>query len=103
MKGSGETGMAGAEGAKLSGKKTVPRRSSGTVSYTHLMSFVMPGSDLMRKAASYVEPVLHPFRQLLYRYFPRLRTLPVDLSPLAVWLVIDVVTLLLNMLRRAVI
>ena len=42
-------------------------------------------------------------RQLLYRYFPRLRTLPVDLSPLAVWLVIDVVTLLLNMLRRAVI
>ena len=56
-----------------------------------IMSFVMPGSDLMRKAASYVEPVLHP------------RTLPVDLSPLAVWLVIDVVTLLLNMLRRAVI
>ena len=68
-----------------------------------IMSFVMPGSDLMRKAASYVEPVLHPFRQLLYRYFPRLRTLPVDMSPLAVWLVIDVVTLLLNMLRRAVI
>ena len=66
-----------------------------------IMSFVMPGSDLMRKAASYVEPVLHPF--LLYLYFPRLRTLPVDLSPLAVWLVIDVVTLLLNMLRRAVI
>ena len=68
-----------------------------------IMSFVMPGSDLMRKAASSVEPVLHPFRQLLYRYFPRLQTLPVDLSPLAVWLVIDVVTLLLNMLRRAVI
>ena len=38
-----------------------------------IMSFVMPGSDLMRKAASYVEPVLHPFRQLLYRYFPRSR------------------------------
>ena len=67
-----------------------------------IMSFVMPGTDLMRKAASYVEPVLRPFRELLYRYFPRLRTLPVDFSPLAVWLLIDVVTLLLNLLRRAV-
>ena len=68
-----------------------------------IMSFVMPGSDFMRKVSAYVEPVLRPFRQLLYRYFPRLRTLPVDFSPLAVWLAIDVVTLLLNLLRRAVI
>lgn len=68
-----------------------------------IMSFVMPGSDLMRKVSAYVEPVLRPFRQLLYRYFPGLRTLPVDFSPLAVWLAIDVVTLLLNLLRRAVI
>ena len=68
-----------------------------------IMSFVMPGSDLMRKVSAYVEPVLRPFRQLLYRYFPRLRTLPVDFSPRAVWLAIDVVTLLLNLLRRAVI
>ena len=67
-----------------------------------IMSFVMPGTDLMRKVASYVEPVLRPFRELLYRYFPRLRTLPVDFSPLAVWLLIDVITLLLNLLRRAV-
>ena len=68
-----------------------------------IMSFIMPGSDLMRKVSAYVEPVLRPFRQLLYRYFPRLRTLPVDFSPLVVWLAIDVVTLLLNLLRRAVI
>ena len=68
-----------------------------------IMSFVMPGSDLMRKVSAYVEPVLRPFRQLLYRYFPRLRTLPVDFSPLAVWLVIDILLQLLNMLRRAVI
>ena len=32
-----------------------------------IMSFVMPGSDLMRKAASYVEPVLHPFRHNMER------------------------------------
>ena len=61
----------------------------------------MPGSDLMRKASAYVEPVLRPFRQLLYRYFPRLRTLPVDFSPLAVWLVIDILLQLLRMLQRA--
>lgn len=65
-----------------------------------VMSFVMPQSDIMRKAAGYVEPVLRPFRELLYKYFPKLRTIPLDFSPLAVWLVIDVLMWVLNLLRR---
>lgn len=65
-----------------------------------VMSFLMPGNDLFRKAASYVEPLLHPVRMKLYRWFPSLRRLPVDLSPLAVWLLIDVAMALINMLRR---
>lgn len=66
-----------------------------------IMSFLMPQSDLYRKLGSYVEPVLYPVRQKLYGWFPRLRTLPVDLSPLALWLALDIATSLLTMLRRA--
>ena len=64
-----------------------------------VMSFVMPQSDLMRKAAVYVEPVLRPFRGLLYRYFPKLRMMPVDFSPLVVWLVLDIAAWLVSLLR----
>ena len=59
-----------------------------------IMSFVMPRSELMYKAASYVEPVLRPF--------PRLRMMPLDFSPLVVWLVIDIAIWIINLLRRLV-
>lgn len=65
-----------------------------------VMSFVAPGNDLYRKAAYYVERVLYPIRLKLWRWFPALRTLPVDISPLALWLLIDVAMALVNMLRR---
>lgn len=64
-----------------------------------VMSFVMPRSELMAKAASFVEPVLRPFRSFLYRVFPKLRMLPVDFSPILVWLVIDVLMWLVSALR----
>ena len=67
-----------------------------------IMSFVMPRSELMYKAASYVEPVLRPFRELLDRFFPRLRMMPLDFSPLVVWLVIDIAIWIINLLRRLV-
>lgn len=65
-----------------------------------VMSFVMPQSDLYRTMNRYVEPYLHPVRMQLYRWFPSLRRLPVDFSPLAVWLLIDVAQALINVLRR---
>ena len=65
-----------------------------------VMSFVAPNNDLYRKAAYYVERVLYPIRLKLWRWFPALRTLPVDISPLALWLLIDVAMALVNMLRR---
>lgn len=65
-----------------------------------VMSFVAPGNDLYRKAAYYMERLLYPVRQKLYGWFPSLRSLPVDLSPLAVWLLIDVAMAVVNMLRR---
>ena len=65
-----------------------------------VMSFLMPGNDLYRKAAGIVEPLLHPIRLRLWRWFPALRSMPVDFSPLAVWLLIDVAMALVNALRN---
>ena len=65
-----------------------------------VMSFVMPQSDLFQKVFRYVEPILDPVRRFLWRLFPGLRNLPVDLSPMGLWLVIEAATALLNLLRR---
>ena len=65
-----------------------------------VMSFVAPQNLYFRKAAYYVEQLLYPIRMRLWRWFPALRSLPVDLSPLALWLLIDVAMALVNMLRR---
>lgn len=79
---------------------TVLRLASFALLVYCVMSFVAPGNDLFRRAAYYVERVLYPIRMKLWRWFPALRNLPVDLSPLALWLLIDVAMALLNMLRR---
>lgn len=65
-----------------------------------VMTFVMPQSNLTRSVAGYVEPLLQPLRRLLYRYLPKLRGMAVDFSPLAVWVVIQVLIWVLNLLRR---
>ena len=65
-----------------------------------VMSFVAPQNELYRKAAYYMERFLQPIRMKLYRWFPALYNLPVDLSPLALWLLIDIATGIVNMLRN---
>jgi len=65
-----------------------------------VMSFVMPQSDLYYKLSRYIQPILHPVRAQLYRWFPSLRSMPLDFSPLAVWLLIDVAQMLINALWR---
>lgn len=65
-----------------------------------VMSFVMPDSAVMMKARTYVEPVLAPFRELLYKMIPKLQGMAVDFSPILVWLVIRVAIWLLNLLRH---
>jgi len=49
----------------------------------------------------YMEGILNPFRQLLFKWFPKLMNSPFDFSPLAVCLVIDILLQLLRMLQRA--
>ena len=65
-----------------------------------IMSFVMPQSDLYYKASRYIQPILDPIRRKLWQWIPALRTLPVDLSPLGLWLAIDILMWLINFLRH---
>ena len=66
-----------------------------------VMSCLMPQSEWYHKLGSYIQPVLYPVRRKLYGWFPSLRNLPVDISPLALWLALDIAMSLINMLRRA--
>lgn len=66
-----------------------------------LLSWIVPQSDFMRTLGRFFEPVLTPVRNLLYRLIPSLRTLPVDLSPLAFLLLLSVVRWLLSLIQRA--
>ena len=66
-----------------------------------LLSFVAPGSRLMEFLRLHMEGILYPFRRLLFKWFPALMNSPMDFSPLAVWLVIDILMQLLRMLQRA--
>jgi len=65
-----------------------------------IMSFVMPDHQLYRKLAYYMERILHPIRDRLYRWFPALRRTPVDFSPLVLWLLIDIALSLVYRLGR---
>lgn len=65
-----------------------------------VMTFVMPDSAIMGKARTYAEPILAPFRELLYKLIPKLQGMAVDFSPILVWLVIRVLIWVLNLLSR---
>ena len=65
-----------------------------------IMSFVMPQSDLYYKASTYIQPILDPIRQKLWQWIPALRGLPVDVSPLGLWLIIDILMWVVNFLRH---
>ncbi len=65
-----------------------------------VMTLVVPQNELVRKAGAYIEPMLAPFRSLLHRIFPKLRGFAFDLSPLVMWLVIDIAIWLLRLLSR---
>ncbi len=66
-----------------------------------VLSFVLPHHAVTRHLQDLIQPVLAPLRAFLHRLFPSLRRLGVDLTPLALWLMIDLAVVLLNSLRRA--
>jgi uncharacterized protein YggT (Ycf19 family) len=64
-----------------------------------LMALFIPQHRYTLMARRYVEPVLSPIRHLLLRVFPKLSQLGVDFSPLAFYLLIQIASWLIRLLR----
>ena len=64
-----------------------------------LMQLILPQNKYTLLIGKYVEPLLAPIRALLNRFFPKLEGLRVDISPIGLWLVLNIVEWLLRLLK----
>lgn len=63
-----------------------------------LMTFIIPDSSLTNAVRPYAEMLLEPCRNLLYRFFPSMENMALDFSPLVLYGVIKLLTVLLSLL-----
>ena len=63
-----------------------------------LMSFLIPTSEFFQKVRAKVDPILQPVREWLWNRFPAVSSLPVDVTPLAVWLLLSLANYVLGLL-----
>lgn len=64
-----------------------------------VMALILPQNKYTLLVGRYVEPILSPIRQFLFKVFPRLGAIGVDFSPLAFYLAIQIVSWLVRLLR----
>ena len=64
-----------------------------------LLSLILPENKYTLMVGKYIEPVLTPIRAWLQKTFPALANLRFDLSPLVLWLLMDVAAWLLKLLK----
>lgn len=64
-----------------------------------VMSLLIPQNKYTMLVGKYVEPVLAPMRNWLFKMFPKLAGLRVDFSPVVFWLLLKVATWLLMLLK----
>lgn len=65
-----------------------------------VMSLILPENKYTLMVGKYVEPLLAPIRAFLQKMFPKLSQFRFDLSPVVLWLLMDVVVWLLKLLRN---
>jgi uncharacterized protein YggT (Ycf19 family) len=63
------------------------------------MALLIPQNKYTVMVGKYVEPVLSPIRKLLFRWFPKLAQVGIDFSPLALYLLIQIASWLIRLLR----
>lgn len=56
-----------------------------------LLSFLAPTSQFMFMLKKVVDPVLNPIRNFLYKTFPDLKNLAIDISPIVLFLLISLI------------
>lgn len=68
-----------------------------------IMALVIPQHRYTQLMGKYIQPILSPLRIFLYRLFPKLRDTGVDFSPLLLYLLIQVLSWLVRLLRNILI
>lgn len=68
-----------------------------------IMALIIPQNKYTQLIGKYVEPILAPLRKFLFRVFPKLREIGVDFSPLLFYLVIQIASWLVRLLRNILI
>ena len=64
-----------------------------------IMALIVPQNKYTLMIGRYVNPVLSPLRKFLFRIFPKLSEIGVDFSPLLFYLLIQIVSWLVRLLR----
>ncbi len=68
-----------------------------------ILALVAPQNQYTLLMGKYIQPILTPLRTFLYRLFPKLRNTGVDFSPLLLYLLIQVLSWLVRLLRNILI
>ena len=64
-----------------------------------IMTLVVPQNKYTLLIGKYVEPLLAPVRTLIGRFLPSLAKLHVDVSPIGLWLLLNIAEWLLRLLK----
>ena len=64
-----------------------------------LMALFVPQNKYTVMVGKFVEPVLTPIRKFLFKLFPKLAQIGVDFSPLVFYLLIQIASWLVRLLR----
>lgn len=65
-----------------------------------ILSWVLPQNKYTQLLGKYAQIVLAPVRKQMERFFPKLNSMGMDLSPVVLWLLIFVARWLLGLLQR---
>lgn len=65
-----------------------------------VLSWILPQNKYTLLIGKYVEPALTPIRAWLGKTFPKLASFRLDLSPLVLWLLLDIAIWVLELLRN---
>jgi uncharacterized protein YggT (Ycf19 family) len=68
-----------------------------------IMALIIPQNKYTLLAGKYIEPILAPLRKFLFRVFPKLREIGVDFSPLLFYLLIQIASWLVRLLKNILI
>ena len=73
--------------------------AAGTVLFVYtLLLFLLPSHNITRTIGRFIEPLLEPIRRFIRRRIPALANLPLDFSPLGLWLLLKAASWVVRLL-----